>query len=567
MRPVLVTAALALSLWSTPVVPQQIPTAANIEGIVVRADTGVPIAGAQVRLTTGTELGMSPQRPPTIQPVTTGADGKFVFQDVGPGVYGVAATADGFVRQEYGQKALSGRGRAVFVNPGQTLKDIQFRLIATGTVIGRVVDENGQPARGAPVQILRSVYSARGRNLDQVAVGTADDRGEYRLYGIPPGRYFLLVGTPPGDPRFVLRGVSVPGTNGRFSLVYYPDAAEIDQASPVEVKGGEEIAFDMRVQRQVQTYRVRGRVVAGTGAVLPANLSIMLMFRFQDGTGLTGNAPSFNVATGTFEFLNIVPGEYIVQAVTGNPNRRPVVGGGIDQATEASRPSDHTAIRVADADVDGVVLTLSTGVTVNGRVMVEGQSLTSVPNLDHMRLRFSFPIPMIGQTAPAALTMAADGSFQVVGLREGEYRTEFDAPAGFYVKSIQYGGDDILSKPLRFSGPGPGVFEVVLRAGGVQVSGTLTNVRSQPVPGMTVFLVPAQRGRADLYRHVITDQTGKFTINAVPPGEYKLFSWEAAENGAQFDPEFLKQYEQQGKSVHVTDVAAITADIKAIPAP
>jgi hypothetical protein len=606
MQRAVVLCVLSLLLVSIQILPQQTPAStATIEGVVVRSDSGAPIANAQVQLlfvpavqaggvpaalaqaaAAGTLVvdpnggfvlsqGGPAGARPTFQPVSTGSDGKFVFKDVAAGGYRLAATADGFVRQEYGQRTVTGQGRPVFVTAGQTLKDATIRLIATGIVSGRVFDENGQPATGAQVQLIRSAYTPQGRSYQPTATGAADDRGDYRMYGVPPGKYLLAAGTPPGPAR--LRGAGGVVTTARFSMVYYPNVEEMDQSSTIEVKSGAETAVDMRVRRQTQTYRVRGRVVDATGAGL-RNLNLSLAYRFLTGGGTIGSGNAYNATTSTFELQNVAPGDYTVQAVIQQPQVNeplPVSANGVvdqlavaaRQATLASRPMGQVAIRVVDTDVENVVVTVSAGVTVAGRLTVEGQNVASLPNLERIRVALFTPVVQtFNVSSPVALPPQADGSFQVVGLREGEFRIQIPAPQGFYVKSAQYGGDDILSKPLKFSGSSSGSFEIVLRPGGSQVSGTVTDARALPVVGIPVFLIPVQRGRNDLYRQGVTDQTGKFNFAAVPPGEYRAFSWEAIESGAPYDPDFLKQYETQGKAVTVTDASTPTLDVRMIPA-
>jgi hypothetical protein len=290
MRHVTTIALLALLSISVRALPQVPPAAAtgSIEGVVLRVDNGAPVAGAQVTLTFALPATPAPQIPaarPIFQPVVTGADGKFSFKDVSVGGYSISATTDGYVRPAVGQ------GRIVFVAAGQILKDAAIRLVATGAVGGRVLDENGQPATAVPVQLVRAVYTAQGRSLQTVGTGAADDRGEYRVFGVPPGHYYVLAGTPPGPGARGRGGV----IGSRFSLLYYPNAENIDQALAVEVKPGGQTSVDMRLRRQVQTtYRVRGRVVDGTGAGLPANLSVALSYP----TGTTVNSRAFDPATG-----------------------------------------------------------------------------------------------------------------------------------------------------------------------------------------------------------------------------------------------------------------------------
>ena len=255
MRRATTISMLFLAFYSVTALPQQSPTTGSIEGTVVRSDTGEPVVGAQVNLASvnmampgapsvvGSVLDsagvvreivgpvgaavsevlngaiIAGSRPPNFPPVTTGADGKFSFKDLNAGSYRVAATANGSVRTEYGQRFPNSQGRVIFISAGQTVKDAAIRLIATGTVSGRVYDDNGQPATGVPVQLLRATYNPQGRTYQSVGTGSADDRGDYRIYGMPPGRYYLAAGTPPGPAGLLGRGGG-PATSSRFSMAY-----------------------------------------------------------------------------------------------------------------------------------------------------------------------------------------------------------------------------------------------------------------------------------------------------------------------------------------------------------
>jgi hypothetical protein len=597
-------------LISATVQSQAVRTAA-VEGIVVRSDDGEPLAGAQVTLnrvaiappsgdrgvTTGSGTISSPTTlstiegqaqtgrlavaqpgdaavAGTIQPVTTGMDGKFSFKDVQPGSYRLAAIANNFVRQEYGQRTPNGQGRVLFLNAGQDLKDTVLRLPSTGVVIGRVFDENGQPATGAPVQLIRPGYAPAGRNLQVVGTGTVDDRGDYRIFGVPPGRYYLVAGTFPGPSRPARGGAGAEAV--RFGVTYFPNATELEQASTIEVKSGTEAAFDLRTRRQVQTFRVRGRVLNPEGIPLQSNVNFVLSYRTINGrVGSFNSARNFDPATGDFELQDVAPGEYAVTVQIPDTNPTPLTRP-VDATTaaarlaaQASRPYAQQSIRVVDGDVEGIVLTLSTAKSVRGRIIVEGQAPASVSNLDRFQLTFDRPTIDPNQVPPVAFPPAADGTFQVAGLREGEYRIQALAgtlPPGLYVKSVRFGGEDILTQLFKFSGAAAGEFEVILRAGTAQIAGTVVDAQSQPVSGIQVILLPNQRNRIDLFRPATTDQNGRFALPNVPPGSYRLFSWEAADTSVINDPEFLKQYEQQGKTVLVTEFSNQNVEVKMIPA-
>ena len=138
---------------------------------------------------------------------------------------------------------------------------------------------------------------------------------------------------------------------------------------------------------------------------------------------------------------------------------------------------------------------------------------------------------------------------------------------GYYVKSVRYDQGDALNQPLQFSGSESATLDVVISPNAGQLQGVVTDNRLQPAPGIQAVLVPDRtRDRTELYRTSTTDQNGRFTIANIPPGEYKIFAWEAIEQFAYFDPELLKRFESQGKPVHVTESSRETVDVKMIPA-
>src|SRR5688572_10701406 len=141
------TATLILSiLIAIPSLAQTDTPKSTIEGVILSETSGEPIAGAEVRLgvfvgrgSTPTPPGVTEITPDAGSPVATGPDGRFSFKDVNAGTYRITAAADGFIRQEYGQKTAYGVGRPVYVAAGQVLKDVNLRLQSTGVVSGRIV--------------------------------------------------------------------------------------------------------------------------------------------------------------------------------------------------------------------------------------------------------------------------------------------------------------------------------------------------------------------------------------------------------------------------------------------
>jgi hypothetical protein len=557
---------LTLLLMSMESPARQAPTTSSIEGVVVRADSGAAIGGALVGLNKiGSPLAALPvpgmlelpplfrAEPQPTQWTTAGPDGKFDFKNVAPGNYRVFARAPGFATVVLGQRVVNGIGQPVLLTAGRNIIDAILRMTPAGTVTGKILDENSQPATGAPVQLLRRGYSAQGVvSHDVVGTGTADDRGEYRIYDVTPGRYYLVAGIAPG-----------PASTDRFSIVYYPAADSVEQAATFEVKAGGEVVFDIRVRRQPRTFRVTGRIVNLTGVPLPPAPNMVLAHTFIGG-GTFGVSRNFDPATGEFELRDVPSGDYELRLRIPEAN-----------AAQIPRARDlfaRVSLRVVDKDIEGVVLPLSQGVTANGRVTVEGPPLPALPPNQSPVLTFnSTERPPTG-VRPTGTPVAADGTFQVFGLYDGEYRVntrgaEALANLGYYVKSIQYRGEEISSKLFKFSAAGAGVFEFRITSGLGKVSGILTDAAAQPLRGVQVYLLPADRESMARFRSETTDEAGRFMIPNVVPGEYKAFSWEALEDDAFFDPAVLQQYEAQGKPVRVTAWVTSTVDLRLILAP
>ena len=109
--------------------------------------------------------------------------------------------------------------------------------------------------------------------------------------------------------------------------------------------------------------------------------------------------------------------------------------------------------------------------------------------------------------------------------------------------------------------------EILISRNVGQVDGLIVDEKMQPVPGVQAVLIPdGNRSRTELYRNATTDQTGRFTIRGVTPGDYKLLSWEALENNGYFDPDVMRRSEALGKPVRVGESSKLFVEGKIIPA-
>ena len=220
-----------------------------IEGAVVKATTGDPLKKAVLTLRTAEGR----DQPTT---VTTDPSGRFQLRDIEPGRYRLFATRNGYVDQEYGQRAPRGSGTILTLGAGQHVKGISFRLIPAAIIAGHVYNEDGEPLTGAEVQALRFQYEEGQRKLIPAAEAQANDLGEYRFYGLDPGQYYVTASYTPG--RF---GDETP--EGGYGPVYYPSSDNPNHAAPLALGAGDELGGVDYTLVPVRTFNVKGRVSDG----------------------------------------------------------------------------------------------------------------------------------------------------------------------------------------------------------------------------------------------------------------------------------------------------------------
>jgi hypothetical protein len=159
-----------------------------------------------------------------------------------------------------------------------------------------------------------------------------------------------------------------------------------------------------------------------------------------------------------------------------------------------------------------------------------------------------------------------DGSFRIPQIIEGTYNVAV-SESGYYVKQARYDGADVLSSPLKFvSGGVSSTLEVVISSNVAQVSGTITDALLKPTDGAFVVLVPdKRRDNLEFFHDTTTDARGRYTLENIWPGDYKLYVWESIEYGSWFDPNVLKKYEQNARPVQLRESSRATVDTTHIP--
>lgn len=125
----------------------------------------------------------------------TDADGNYRITDIPIGSYFVTPVAPVYTVPGAGR--LASANEAVVITGGDTVTDINFSLVPGGVITGRVTDTDGRPVIEQNVN-LQSMDQNNQRGFQRtVAPGNwrTDDRGVYRIYGVPEGHYIVSVGS------------------------------------------------------------------------------------------------------------------------------------------------------------------------------------------------------------------------------------------------------------------------------------------------------------------------------------------------------------------------------------
>lgn len=575
--------------------PQAQQNSASIEGVVVKLGTSEPIARARVVITKAEVQSSS-------FTFTTEGTGKFVFRNLPPGRYRLFATRDGYVRGEYGQRSVNRQGTPIALGDRQEMKDVTLGLTPTGVIAGRVYDRYGDAVVNANVQALKYSYGSGDgrRTLTVVQSARTNDLGEYRLYWMQPGKY-VVSAVPPEGPRFdgasvfvdlapgspiMLNGGTpggtiriggavaaasgvVPGGGTAYLPVYFPGTTDPTAAAPIDLPAGINFTGVDLLVVETRTVHVRGRLVSASGE-MPSGSQVMLVTR--QGLVLGGvTQRNTNVTPdGSFDFQNIAPGSYELVAIVNEKSTVRNLPDGTVQVSPgtgvAGRLTARVPIEVGNTDMDNLAVVVRPGVTVSGRLIIEGLQPGNHPT--NMRVGLRFDPPTTGPNfSPVGGVVGADGTFALTGVPSGTYRvTVNNMPGKSYIKSARLGGQEVLNAGVRIEGPPQGEMEIAVGMNSGAFDAIVQDERQQPAVNVMVVLVPdpARRQRSDAYRTAFTDTSGRVHLEGIAPGDYKAFAWEDIESGAWQDPDFIRTYEDRGRAVRIPEGGAASAELRLI---
>jgi hypothetical protein len=399
-------------------------------------------------------------------------------------------------------------GVVVTLADGEALEDLEIPLVRGGVLTGKIVDQDGRPVIGLQVRAVLVEESLRSEST----MGRTDDRGIYRLFGLPAGRYLLEAG---------LEGPALPGAGALAYLrTYYPGTTDEGQATRLDVSAGAELrSVDFAVRRAAAGFAVEGRVVnAATGRPVPS-VFVVCNPETPSPTMYSG-APVATDGRGAFRIVGLSPGRYTAVTFTA-------------AGASAELYSEPVAFEVAGANVTGLEIRLLAGSRIRGTVVVDGEP-SARGGVDYSALRVYCRARsdegshgVVAPIAPARV--AADGSFELVGVRPGRAMIGVSRMGGGpQPTTLRVEKDGVPAEEGVDVGAGEVVtgVRILVAQGTASVRGklTVTGGTLATGAGLAVVARPTGPDASSRGHYSAVDARQQFVLEGLVEGEYEVMA-------------------------------------------
>ena len=513
------------------------PATASIVGRLLDATTGQPIVGGVVVLR---ELASRDQRV-----VSTSDTGEFVLVDLPPATYSLHASALGYVGRQYGQRHVLGEGLPIALRAGETRRGADVALLPGGAITGRVTTQDGQPLAFAEVEALRPQLESSLRVLIPVGRAETNERGEFRIVGLPPGHYYVAAIDPADE------GTEDATGQIHWAQTFYPGTASAAAALRVRLASGATLtAVDFPV-RGVSRVSVRGRLINPDDSEL-ATGSVTLSPESVEGLGLGTGQSALVRPDGTFEFTNVSPGDYRLRA-----RARTV------RAGPALFASFH--LEVQNEDISNAVLFFNRGAHLFGQVEITGSGTQPPPVLTDLWVS----APMADGSMGSGLTRSQvrrNGSFSLASPEGNRVIRLEGLPNPWSLEAVLYQGRDVIDVPFDLrSGQERERIRLILTDRVSRLVGVVQDEDGNAITERAIVALPVNSAYwRPGSRHIqltYPDVSGRYEIVGLPAGVYLVAAIAGISAGDLYDLAIFQEIAAAGTEALVETGETTTLDL------
>lgn len=553
----------------------------RIRGRIVAADTGAPVRRAQVRIT-GNAVAMKTS--------LSDGDGRYEFRDLPAGRFTLAAQKPGYMTVQYGQTRPFESGKTIELAEAQVLDKADISMPRGSVIAGRIIDEFGEPIADVAVAAMRSTWSNGKRRLQAAgrAAGT-NDLGQYRIFGLAPGDYYVSATFRGGDMAMMemamaaatggggSAGPSGSTPNSGYAPTYFPGTTSGGDAQKITLNVGQEAQGTDFALLPVRLAKISGTVIGSDGK--PAEgTTINALPRVAGDDIMFGPSTSARAdKIGSFTLTNVPPGEYTLQTrgtafmTSSNDGGRMVFTMTRTVSSDGPGGSEpefgSVPISVAGDDISNVVILTSKGTTATGHVAFDGG--TQPAGAANMRV---MAVATDGEglvsMGGGAGAIKPDGTFELKGLAGSRIIRPFGLPQGWTLKSVRLNGQDITDTGIDFKGNDPvNGLEVAVTNKSTEINGGVRDASGNTVKDYTVvvFSDDAQKWTVPQGRYIAgvrPDTEGRFQVKNLPPGGYYAVAMDYIAQGEWGDPELLERLKGKATRISLDEGETRTIELK-----
>ena len=461
------------------------PPTASIAGQIKLSDKIAK--GVAVILTSSNQLAGTD----STKRLSTDDDGRYKFTDLAAGTYNINVLSPGYV--VFADSAVMRNGQQVTVKDAEAVERVDFTLTKGGVITGRALSVDNRPVIGEPVSAF--TMDAKGKqtpfNPPAGVNYRTDDRGMFRIYGLPPGSYYISVGR--GDNRG--GGAAFFAATRTYQRTYHPSTSDVQSAEAVAIEAGQELTdVDVRMV-SVETFAASGKVVeADTGKPVAGILLAHAVARGGrnggqggpggGGPGGPGGGPGGPAVTdgvsgndGEFRIEGLVAGKYTAYMT--------------QDGTASKYYSDQAQFEISKSDIDGVEIKLHIASSISGTIVLDGNT---DPNL-LTNLQVTAMVRGSGASGSNSTSVAPNGNFSISGLSPGRVSLNVmdernPGPfSGLSITKIDRNGQDVTSGLTLNAGEDATNVRIYITYGTGIIRGTVRVDGGQLTPDMRIMAI------------------------------------------------------------------------------